>query len=160
MHKPRRNLLFALALCLFITAGPVAQADPVVDFFRRVGDTLANGGKRQEARRAAKAKQSKVRPRSRIASSSPTPSPAAPNVSPAPSPGGSPVATPEPVMRAEVAPFMRGGRRDLRYGIPVPDREGLVRSPWSPNEGLVDVSGFSSGTEVKDPFTGKVFLTP
>jgi hypothetical protein len=47
----------------------------------------------------------------------------------------------------------------LPYGIPVPGRKHLVESPFSPGK-YVDVAGFSPGTEVKDPYTGKVFLVP
>ena len=49
---------------------------------------------------------------------------------------------------------------DLRYGTPVPGRKGFVTSPFSPDAGYIDVRGFAPGTPVKDPYTGKVFLTP
>jgi len=49
---------------------------------------------------------------------------------------------------------------DLRYGTPVPGKQGFVTSPFSPNSGYIDVRGFAPGTPVKDPYTGKVFLTP
>ena len=49
---------------------------------------------------------------------------------------------------------------DLRYGTPVPGKDGLVISPYSPNGGYIDVRGFAPGTPVKDPYTGKIFLTP
>lgn len=45
------------------------------------------------------------------------------------------------------------------YGIRT-NRPGLVRSPWNPNGPLVDVTGFPSGTAVKDPTTGKDFIVP
>src|SRR5437588_8173452 len=49
---------------------------------------------------------------------------------------------------------------DLRYGTPVPGKPGFVTSPYSPNTGYIDVRGFAPGTPVKDPYSGKVFLTP
>lgn len=51
-------------------------------------------------------------------------------------------------------------------GIPVPGKPGYVRSPYSPNSGLVEVRDFATGrpyargTEIKCPFTGRVFLVP
>ncbi len=56
------------------------------------------------------------------------------------------------------APSKKG--EDLRYGTPVPGKKGFVTSPFSPDAGYIDVRGFSPGTPVKDPYTGKVFLTP
>ena len=49
---------------------------------------------------------------------------------------------------------------DLPYGTPVPGKPGFVTSPHSPGAGYVDVRGFPPGTEVKDPYSGKVFLVP
>ena len=49
---------------------------------------------------------------------------------------------------------------DLPYGTPVPGKQGFVTSPFSPSSGYIDVRGFAPGTPVKDPYTGKVFLTP
>lgn len=49
---------------------------------------------------------------------------------------------------------------DLPYGTPVPGKQGFVTSPFSPNSGYIDVRGFAPSTPVKDPYTGKVFLTP
>ena len=49
---------------------------------------------------------------------------------------------------------------DLSYGTPVPGKPGLVTSPYAPNSGYIDVRGFAPGTPVKDPYTGKIFLTP
>ena len=46
------------------------------------------------------------------------------------------------------------------YGVPVLNKPGFVKSPYAPDQGLVDVRGFPPGTEVKDPFTSKIFLVP
>jgi hypothetical protein len=42
----------------------------------------------------------------------------------------------------------------------VPGKPGYVFSPYDPNGGYVDVNGFASGSKVKDPYSGKIFLVP
>ena len=66
-----------------------------------------------------------------------------PNPTPAPTPP--PVSLPTP---------------EISYGIPVPGKPGFVTSPHAPSAGVVDVRGFPPGTEVKDPYTGRIFLVP
>ena len=42
----------------------------------------------------------------------------------------------------------------------VPGKSGYVFSPFDTEGRYVDVSGFASGTKVKDPWTDKIFLVP
>jgi len=46
------------------------------------------------------------------------------------------------------------------YGIAVPGKPGFVQSPYAPGSGYVDVRGFPKGTEVKDPYSSRIFLVP
>ncbi len=68
-------------------------------------------------------------------------------------PTSAPNAAPQPAAPTKVA------KGDFPYGIPVPNKPHLVESPFSPGK-YVDVEGFAPGTEVKDPYTGKIFLVP
>ncbi len=42
----------------------------------------------------------------------------------------------------------------------VPDKPGYVFSPFDSSGRYVDVSGYASGTKVKDPWTDKIFIVP
>ena|SRR5256885_2079573 len=57
-------------------------------------------------------------------------------------------------------PPTKAAKGDYPYGTPVPGKPGFVKSPYAADQGLVDVRGFPPGTEVKDPFTNKIFLVP
>jgi hypothetical protein len=46
------------------------------------------------------------------------------------------------------------------FGTPVAGKPGFVTSPHAPYAGYVDVRGFPPNTEVKDPYSGKIFLVP
>ena len=52
------------------------------------------------------------------------------------------------------------GPVDYPYGVPVKDKPGFVTSPYAPDSGYVDVHGYATGQEVRDPYTQKIFLVP
>jgi hypothetical protein len=68
----------------------------------------------------------------------------------------SPPPTAAPPTRVAPTKVAKG---DYPYGIPVPGKPHLVESPYSPGK-YIDVEGFPPGTEVKDPYTDKIFLVP
>jgi hypothetical protein len=92
--------------------------------------------------------------------------PPAPVENPAPQPTPAPKTTestqlPPPPTEPKQSTTQGGpGAKDYPYGKPVKDKAGFVTSPYAPYSGYVDVRGFPPGTEVKDPYTGKIFLVP
>jgi hypothetical protein len=145
MHRRLVGFIIAISLGTYLTTSATAEARTLMDFFRAVGNSIAHPQKKQS------------KPRSRSSKGSETK-----NASPTPSPVSS-VATPpaqQNVRTASLAPPAKGVTRDSPYAVPVPGKKGLVTSPFAPDAGYIDVSKFPPGTEVKDPFSGKVFRTP
>jgi hypothetical protein len=62
--------------------------------------------------------------------------------------------------RRGTASTLKSATADLRYGTPVPGKKGFVTSPFAPDSGYIDVREFPPGSQVRDPYTGKIFLTP
>lgn len=79
---------------------------------------------------------------------------------PSPSPRSSPSTVTE---RSKPSPSpSRSVTTQAQYPTakPVPGKPGYVFSPFDPSGGYVDVTGYSPGQKVKDPYSGKIFLVP
>ncbi len=84
---------------------------------------------------------------------------------PTPDPYATPTPPPEDVATVTTTmpsptPATAAPTREMSYGTPVPGKPGFVTSPHMPYAGYVDVRGYPPGTEVKCPYSGKIFLVP
>ncbi|MGH8048211.1 MAG: hypothetical protein ACREKL_13295 [Chthoniobacterales bacterium] len=86
------------------------------------------------------------------ATPTPTPAPNATDMTGAATPPATGSTPPAPVAAAD--------QRNLPVATPVKDMPGYVTSPYQPYAGYVDVRGYPPNTEVKDPYSGKIFLVP
>jgi hypothetical protein len=68
-----------------------------------------------------------------------------------------PKAPPNPVPRSQSNPPAQPQYPTAKV---VPGKPGYVFSPYDPSGGYVDVNGYTSGSKVKDPYSGKIFLVP
>ena len=147
---------------LFFISGRCVKADPVGDLFKKVGQSVSKAfqprptpnptEKKTTTKRAAR------RPSSRnlTATAAASPTPLEQRTDLVKEEKVTPTVT---VQRAASVPPEKANG-DLPYGIPVPGHKGMVTSPYSPEGNYIDVSAFASGSAVKDPYTGKIFLVP
>jgi len=152
----RLRWICVLMVALFFVSGQWANADPVGDFFKKVGQSVSKAFQPQPSpQQTRKTTRTWRRPTSReskVAEPSPTP----PEGPVKPEKEEKPAAT---LLPASAAPAEKA-KGDLPYGIPVPNRKGMVTSPYLPEGNYVDVSAFAPGSAVKDPYTGKLFRVP
>jgi len=155
----RRRWLSLPVVALFFFSARCVNAEPVGDFFKRVGHSISTAfqpratpvptKKKTTTKRASRQPAS---PQSNLVEASPTPLEQPTNLSEKVTPTVT-------VQRASTVPAEKA-KGDLPYGIPVPGHKGMVTSPYSPEGNYIDVSAFPPGSAVKDPYTGKVFLVP
>jgi hypothetical protein len=141
-----RAIVIWLWMATLMNATDVAKAEPFGDFFRALRGAIAHP-KEKPRRHRSSYKHNETPPSD--ASNSQT--------------SGSPVPAPPcqgDVRWAKAASGAGQQKTELPYGAPVPGKPGLVTSPFAPDSGYLEVTGFPPGTAVEDPYTGKIFLTP
>jgi hypothetical protein len=138
-----------LSIGILVNPSDVAEAGPFRDFFRAIRGAVAHAKEKPRPHRRNRNRHKHDESPSNDVSKnkdSASPSPATPN---------------RPDVRwAKAAPNASEQKAELLYGTPVPGKPGLVTSPFAPDSGYVDVTGFPPGTSVQDPYTGKIFLAP
>ena len=60
------------------------------------------------------------------------------------------------------SPSPRGASSQPQFPVAktVPGKPGLVYNPFDPQGGYIDVSGYASGSKVKDPDSQRIFIVP
>jgi len=129
-----------------MAATDVAKAGPFRDFFRALRSAIAHPNEKPRPHRSSH--KHNETPPSDVSNSQTS-------GSPVPAPSGQ-----RDVRWAKAASGANQQKTDLPHGTPVPGKPGLVTSPFAPDSGYVDVTGFPPATAVEDPYTGKIFLTP
>ena len=151
----KANPLLLLVIPLLFLSGPFANAGPVGDFFKKVGQSMSKPFQPEPEPQSTGPQPTKTphatrRPTSRAAPADATTS----------STAAQPSQPPKEVPRVSAADLEKI-KAGLPYGIPVPGRKGMVTSPYTPEDGkYIDVTSFASGSVVKDPYTGKFLLVP
>jgi hypothetical protein len=146
-------------VALFFLSARCINAEPVGDFFKKVGQSVSKAFQPRPTPNPneKKKKTAARRPSSRIITAT--------DASPTPVEEPTVVVKEEKVtptvvvLRAAAVPPEKA-KGDMPYGIPVPGHKGMVTSPYSPEGNYIDVSAFVPGSAVRDPLTGKIFLVP
>jgi hypothetical protein len=142
-HFVRSRCISLLVAALLFLSGHWANADPVGDFFKKLGQSISKAFQPQPTPRPTRKT---------------TRAEAAPTALGEPSKPAKEEIT-RTVLPASSAPADKA-KGDMPYGIPVPGQKGMVTSPYLPDGNYIDVSAFVPGSAVKDPYTGKIFRVP
>lgn len=159
-----KRVILIVAIAAFLAGEHADAGNPIGDFFKRLGDSIAHPQSSPPPGRKSKKGVTRTKQNDDEQATPHDTPPAVPLVPTSPTPTATPkrLAMPVPmVVRSAIGiPPSKRPPRDVPYGIPALNKPGFVTSPYAPKSGYVDVRSFPSGTEVKDPYTGKVFLVP
>ena len=136
----------SVSILALFAASDIAQAGPVGLLFRVVRSAIPHPEHKSRSHRGSHTRNKEPVSEASNSEMSRTPIPARPNE--------------RNIRKAKSDQATKARNNNLPYGIPVPGKQGLVTGPSSRNSGYIDVSGIPPGTEVKDPYTGDIFLTP
>ena len=148
-----KRLILILSLTAFFAGGNSATAgNPIGDFFKRLGDSIAHPRSTAPAGSSGEHQRQKTDPQLRPRRKTRPPRCRRFHLR---QPQRRCAARRFPVVRAAVACLPQEAARDLPYGFHA-EQGGICTIPMHP--GLaIGCPRFPSGTEVKDPYTGKLF---
>jgi hypothetical protein len=150
-----KRVLIGMTIAIVLAFPVAVRAGSLGDFFKALGNSIAHPGQHKKPPPKSATKKPRTKGNEQTAGYPPAPVPTTPPPAPTPT-----ATTSQPPVRPASPPSTKNSKRDIPYAIPVPNKPGFVTSPYAPKAGYVDVRGFPSGTEVKDPYSGKIFLTP
>jgi hypothetical protein len=153
----KKRILIGLTIAALSAPANPVLAGSIGDFFKALGNSIAHPG---ENKKPKPSPSQNKHPKAKGSEPHPPEYPPTPTATPPLTPTPTATLSQPPVRPASAPPQNKNSKRDIPYAIPVPGKPGFVTSPYSPKSGYVDVRGFPSGTEVKDPYSGKTFLTP
>jgi hypothetical protein len=146
----KKRILIGLAITALALPANSVRAGSLGDFFKALGNSIAHPGQKPKP-----SPSPNKRPKTKGSEPNAADYPPSPTATPLPTATPTATQSQPPVRPASAPPQDRKSKRDIPYAIPVPNKPGFVTSPYSPKSGYVDVRGFPSGTEVKDPYSGK-----
>ena len=157
MNTVKNKILIGLTMAALCLSATPVRAGSLGDFFKALGNSIAHPGQKPKPKPSPSPNK---RPKTKGSEPNAADYPPSPTATPPQTPTPTATLSQPQVRPASAPPQDRKSKRDIPYAIPVPNKPGFVTSPYSPKSGYVDVRGFPSGTEVKDPYSGKIFLTP
>ena len=149
MKRSLRAVVVWLSIAILISSADLANAGPFHDFFTSLRSAIVHPHERPRPHRSSRRSHKHNETPPTDVSTSQT------LASPVPVPPSA-----REIRMAKAAWSANHPKTALLYGTLAPGSPDLVTSPFAPESGYIDVTGFPPQSEVEDPYTGKIFLTP